>query len=236
MSAHVHDEGALATYVFGALPEDERRALEDHLDGCVMCRQELSELKATAAALDDVPPEMFLDGPPDDDLMLQRALRRVRAERARRVLGRRTVTAAVAAAAVLAAAGGGVALERNRVRDSLIVSPPPVATATAGQPSGTRTGSGTDPTTGAQMTVTLIPAAGWVRVNAAVAGIPAGQRCRLWVVARDGSRQLAGSWLVSEKGAQDGTALDGSALVAPADAAAVQVDNFDGDPFVTVAL
>lgn len=51
------------------------------------------------------------------------------------------------------------------------------------------------------LTRAVVPAVGWVRVNAAVTGIPAGQQCRLIVLGRDGSRQLAGSWLVSTAGA-----------------------------------
>jgi hypothetical protein len=69
-----------------------------------------------------------------------------------------------------------------------------------------------------------------------VTGIAEGRRCRLWVVARDGTRQLAGSWLVSAKGAQEGTALDGSALVPPTDVVAVAVDDVDGRPLVSVPL
>jgi hypothetical protein len=75
-----------------------------------------------------------------------------------------------------------------------------------------------------------------VRVNAAVTGIPAGSRCRLWVVARDGRREPAGSWLVSTKSAREGTSLDGSALVAPADVAAVEVGSVGGRRFVSVSL
>jgi hypothetical protein len=86
------------------------------------------------------------------------------------------------------------------------------------------------------MTVTLTPAAGWVRLRATVGGIPEGQRCRLLAVAKDGSRQQAGSWLVSAAGAVQGTTLDGSALVAPADVVAVEVANVAGDVFVTVPV
>ena len=45
------------------------------------------------------------------------------------------------------------------------------------------------------------PGPGWVRIKAAVSGIPQGERCRLEVVARDGTAVLAGSWVVSAAGA-----------------------------------
>jgi hypothetical protein len=82
----------------------------------------------------------------------------------------------------------------------------------------------------------VVPAAGWVRVNATVGGIPAGERCRLEVVDRHGTAVLAGSWLVSGAGAADGTTLNGSALVDPAQVAAVRVVNTAGKQYVTVPV
>ncbi|MEH1026362.1 hypothetical protein ABZS52_02335 [Micromonospora profundi] len=46
---------------------------------------------------------------------------------------------------------------------------------------------------------------------------------------------LAGSWLVSETGANDGTTLDGSALD-PAQVADVRVENTDGKAYATVKM
>ncbi|NUT90924.1 MAG: anti-sigma factor, partial [Saccharothrix sp.] len=54
--------------------------------------------------------------------------------------------------------------------------------------------------------------------------------------AKDGSRQEAGSWLVSALGEKEGTNLDGSALIAPDDVAAVEVRTFEGEKIVTVAI
>jgi anti-sigma factor RsiW len=237
MSRNGHDVGRLGAYALGALVEDDRRVLADHLAGCWQCRDDLAQLEQTAAALDDVPPEMFMDGPPDDgDLVLQRALVTARREASQRIAGRRASVAACVAAAVMAAAVGGVFVGRIQGRDAFPVSPPPLGSVSVAQPSGVLLGSYTDPGTGARMAVSLTPAAGWVRVNAAVSGIPAGQRCRLWVVARDGTRDLAGSWVVSDRGAQEGTTLDGSAIVEPGEVVSVQVDNFDGDTFVSVPV
>ena len=69
-------------------------------------------------------------------------------------------------------------------------------------------------------------------LTATVDGVPAGQRCRLVVVARDGSRAVAGSWLVSPAGEHDGTTLHGSAIVPPDQVAAVLVENEAGREFV----
>jgi RNA polymerase sigma-70 factor (ECF subfamily) len=228
-----HDLGALGSYVLGALGGDDRRSVEEHLARCPQCRAEQVGLAEVPAVLAELPPEVLLDGPPDGgELVLQRVLRQVRAESTRQTLRGRIQTGAVAAVVVAVALAGGLLLGRGQGRQPAAVAP----AAPAAQPAGTKVASRTDPATGARLTVRVTPAAGWVRVTAAVTGIPAGQRCRLWVLGRDGTKELAGSWLVSEKGARDGTKLDGSALVTPQDVAAVQVANAGGREFVTVRV
>jgi hypothetical protein len=56
------------------------------------------------------------------------------------------------------------------------------------------------------------------------------------VLARDGSREVAGSWLASAKGEKDGTQLDGAALVAPDQVAGVAVENEAGKQFVLLKV
>lgn len=219
---------SLGAYVLGALDRQERRAMEQHLASCRRCQAELAELRMARAALDGLPPEAMLDGPPDGgDLLLQRVLREIRRETGQQVRRRRTMAATAAVVVAVAFTGGGVVLGRTTG---------PAGTTQAEAPAGTRTASATDTATGAKMTVSVQPAAGWVRLNASVAGIPQGQKCRLYVVARDGTREEAGSWLVSEQGEQNGTELAGAALVAPADVASVEVQNFAGQKYVAVGL
>jgi predicted anti-sigma-YlaC factor YlaD len=226
------DMTVLAVHALGALEEDERLPVEEHLDSCELCRAELDSLAVVRDALDLVPPEAWLEGPPDGgELMLRRMLRTVRAERTSWRLPRRTV--GVAAAVVLTVVAAGALVGR-------ITAPVAAARTVAAAPAppvpGTRVGSVTDAATGARLTVRVEPAAGWVRVSAAVTGVPAGQRCRLVVVGRDGQHEIAGSWLVSAKGAADGTVLSGAALVAPQQVAAVRVENVDGQQFVSVSV
>jgi len=237
MTMDDHDLGTMGGPLVDGMSAEERRTLLEHLAGCERCRREQASLEALAGTLGELPPETLLDGPPDDaDLVLQRALRQARGEADRATRRRRAGVGAAAAAVVALAVAGGAALGS----DGDGSTPPDVAAPPASTvpppPAGTRVASAADPTTGARATVRVEPAAGWVRVKAAVSGIEAGQRCRLWVVARDGTRQLAGSWLVSEAGERDGTTLDGSALVAPDDVAAVEVDNVEGTRFVAVAV
>src|SRR5512144_2177768 len=191
MTSDDHDLGTLGTYVLGQLDGERRRSVDEHLAGCPRCRQERVGLEEVTAALGEVPPEAFLDGPPEDgDLLLQRILGQVRQESAQRNLRRRAAIVAVAGLMVVAALAGGILLGHSQAQPPVVVAPPGGPSAVP-QPAGTVIGSRTDPATGARLVVRVTPATGWVRVTAAVAGIPEGQRCRLWVVARGGSRELA---------------------------------------------
>ncbi|WNV89358.1 zf-HC2 domain-containing protein [Umezawaea sp. Da 62-37] len=230
-----HDQQLLGAYVLGALDEQEVRAVEDHLSTCPECRAELDDLRAVEASLGDVPPEALLDGPPEGgDLLLQRTLRQMRTERGGAVRRRQFALGAAAAVVIAVVLGSGVVVGRSTAPQEEAL-PAPV-TSTANPPAGTKVSSFTDPDTGAVMSVQVKPAAGWVRVNAAIGGIPQNEKCRLFVVAKDGHREEIGSWLVSKTGESEGTNLDGSALIAPDDVAAVEVVNFDGKKFVTVPV
>ncbi|MER6200909.1 zf-HC2 domain-containing protein [Streptomyces sp. NPDC001586] len=238
MNRQRHEEELLGPYVLGVLDAEEVRRIEEHMSGCVQCREELAALREMEAALGEVPEEAFLDGPPQGgDLLLQRTLRQMRGERvgAQR---RRAGFAGLAVAASLAAVfWAGTQLGGDP--GGLALPPPPSPTAPADPsppPAGTKLLSATDPGTGARMTVQMTPAAKWVRLHAAVTGVPKGERCRLVVVAKDGTRTTAGSWVVGgqENGEAKGAALDGSAAVDPANVKAVLVENEAGRTFVSV--
>jgi hypothetical protein len=222
----------MAGYVMDMLTPPEKQQADNHLAACTECRTEIESLRAWSAALGEVPEAMLLDGPPDDaDLLLQRTLRQVRDESAGHRHRRFAVAASIAAAAVLVAVAGGIVLGRSTAPADHLAQPPAGVSA----PAGTRSAAGSAGN-GAKMVVAVMPAAGWVRVNATVSGIPAGEKCRLEVVARDGTTVLAGSWLVSPVGAVNGTLLNGSALIAPADVASVRVVNTTGKEFIDVAI
>jgi hypothetical protein len=214
----------LGAYLLGVADGDDIRRVEQRLAIDADYRREMEELRAMTELLDEVPPEALLDGPPDDDLVLQRTLRRIRveatAERRRRVAG--LVTAAAVAVAV--ALGGGVLVGRATAPPGVVLAQPPAP------PVGGRVitgGAGS-----VAMTATITPAPDWVRLAVTVAGIPKGERCRVVVVSRDGRREIAAGWVVSAKGAAEGTTLQGAASVAPDDVAAVLVENETGRQFV----
>jgi hypothetical protein len=341
MSEDRHDVEALGAYALGVLDERESHAVDRHLVDCAQCQLELAGLREAVDTLDELPPEMLLDGPPEDgDSLLQRILDGAAAEgatpavagpgrtaqaggsysanllaphggtsgagapgrvgpvppggrpfgapgasgagpaparpadlptdlirlpgrggtnpsaapvapgpvapgepvpgdelAARRARRRKFggVVSVAAAAAAVAGLGGGVVLGRGTAPQvaapaSTVTAPP----ATTGPAANARVLSATDDATGARINATITPAAGWVRVNAAVTGIPAGQRCLVVVTDKRGQREIAGGWLVSPEGAKSGSVMEGSALVAPADLASISVQSeTTGSVFVT---
>jgi len=135
-----HAEFALwdASYVLGALTPGDRRAYEEHLDGCERCRAAVAELAAMPGLLarsrpevegwDDQEPDA---GPPANlvDLVTRRRELRARALR-RRVVG---AVVGVAAAAALAMAVP-VALSRSEqtgVSQAVVLAPVGATTMTA---------------------------------------------------------------------------------------------------------
>ena len=81
MSGPVHDRAQLGAYAIGALDPAEARMVHEHLAGCLECQQEVNELMMIRRALDQVPPEAFLDGPPEDGELLLRGVRYIKDNR-----------------------------------------------------------------------------------------------------------------------------------------------------------
>ncbi|ALG12335.1 anti-sigma factor family protein [Kibdelosporangium phytohabitans] len=225
-----HDHSSLGAYALGVLTPREATEVEAHLRSCPDGRREVSDLVNMRAALDSVPPEAFIDGPPPGgDLLLQRTLRRVRAEEgqqpaARPALGRRLAAVAAAVVIVGGALAGGIAIGGSG-------SDPGIVQEAVGVPF-----AATDAATGAKMDVKVEALAGWVKVHAKVAGIKQGEKCQLIVTGKDGVQKVAGSWLVTEKAEDAGTTLDGPALVDPKDVKSVDVITFDGRKLVSVPV
>jgi len=230
MTGPVHDRAQLGAYALGVLDPVEARQVHEHLATCLDCQREVNELMMIRRALDQVPPEAFVDGPPEDgDLLLRRTLNQVRAE----TPPRRRVSPGIAVAAAVAVAialGGGVLLGRETV------STPEAGPPTSTLPWNARLAEATDPATGATMNVALEPKKGWVWVNANVQGLEDGLLCEMYVISKDGKEILAGGWLVSKEGSENGTLLEGTALLPPDEVEAVEIRTQDGQTMVSVPL
>jgi hypothetical protein len=237
MSNEPHDTYPLGAYVLSALDPAERQDIDTHLAECAACRADLAELEAVKNVLDELPPEALLHEPPDADLVLQRTLRQVRQESSAHVWQRRTVSVAAAAVLLAGGLGAGLAIGRGGTSTSQGLGPQPSASATTSRPPApnVRVATALDPTTNTRLTVSVTPAAGWIRINASVNGIPAGENCRLVVVGSKGEEVAAG-WIVSKAGEHDGTNLDGSAAVAVDDVKAIKVRDTSGKTFVSLSL
>ncbi|GAA1024197.1 MULTISPECIES: anti-sigma factor family protein [Amycolatopsis] len=222
----------LAGYLSGQLASGEQRDVEAHLDGCERCRAEAASLREVQSFLGELPPEALLEGPPvGADLVMQRTVDRVRAE-SRAQAGRGRSMAIVAAVVVAAVAVSvGVLVGRNWSGPAVAVptAPPPSSTSVV---PGTKVISGADASGQTRLTASIVPETGWVRVDGSVTGIPAGQKCLLVVIGKNGQRQVAGGWMVSERAARDGAYLYGTAVVDPAQVAAVAIENTAGHRFV----
>ena len=228
-----HDQSQLGPYALGALEPDDARIVEQHLAECADCRREVAELEKTKNLLGEVPPEAFLDGPPDDgDLVLQRTLRAARAADAVTPAVRpskrpRWIPAAAAAVIIAAAALGGGVLIGQETAD-------PVESQTT--VAGSKEVTATDGRTGVTMATTVEPREGWSWVKVQVTGLKEGAECELLVTDQDGKTYVAGSWLVSEQAAREGSRFAGGVLVPIGEVASVEVQTAEGDHVVTTPI
>lgn len=225
-----HPVESLAAYSAGALDEQERPMVAKHVAECEVCRADMVELTALTETLGEVPPEFFLDGPPDNELPLYRTLRTMRTERAR--LGRPRTAAAIglAAAALVATFVGGTALGHNHGATTAAPATVTVSPAPTAPLPGSRFLQAS--ANGAELTAEVQKRNGWVWVNASMIGLPNGDHCQLFVVGKDGRQILAGSWPVTTAALN----IDGTADIPIDDVAAVQVRNTAGVTVVSAPL
>jgi RNA polymerase sigma-70 factor (ECF subfamily) len=69
----------LAALLLGGLAPDEEAVVRAHVDSCEICTTAEPELIEAAAKLADLPPEILIDGPPEDaEGLVRRTLQRLR--------------------------------------------------------------------------------------------------------------------------------------------------------------
>jgi anti-sigma-K factor RskA len=234
MSAVEHDHARLGAYVLGGLDAAEARGFEAHLASCAECRHEVEDLSPVRDALEEIPPEAFLEGRPEGrDLVLRRALRRVRDEAASRRSRLPAMTGV--AALIVVALGAGVLVGRRTAPDTTAQPAPPTASSPVA-PSGVRRIEATDASTGVHLDMSITPAVGWVRLHVVLQGLQEGEKCKLLVIPKQGQPVEAGSWVVPGNGERPGAGLDGSALVPLDDVVSVEVVTLDGRKLVSASV
>jgi hypothetical protein len=143
-----------------------------------------------------------------------------------------------AAAVLVGAAGvaGGFAYGQQSPPSVVAVEQQPPSAQPTPEPSApvdALVAKAADAETGAEASVTVMPAAGYVRLSAEIDGVPPGEICRMVVVSKDGDREVAFKWITGEGNGEPHT---GSALVAADDIASIDVENVEGRTFVSVPL
>jgi hypothetical protein len=203
-------EESLGALVLGALDPVERDQVEEHVRGCASCSAILGELAPLPGLLHriDLP---TAEGPPPQDL-LERAIAQARAEEPVELPRSRWKLVATIAAAAVAAAVLVVAM---------LVSPHPESV----------TVSATSPTTDVSASVVVTPTDSGTEFALTLEGVAAGEHCQLVVVGRDGSREVASTWIANYEGE---AVVTGNTSVTRADLRRLEVTTTDGHTLVTI--
>jgi hypothetical protein len=168
----------IGALVLGQLPEDERFAVEAHLEGCPTCRAEAEALAPVASVLTRVDPARLAAAPEPPPDLGQRIARQIAAERRSRRRGRTRFRLGLAAAGATAVA---VVL--------LVVS-----LGGSSQTSPSRTVAFRSLPRGAWAEAELTHRPWGSEITVQVGGFRPGMRCRVWVRRDDGKRVPAGSF------------------------------------------
>jgi len=205
---------ALGAYVLGALEPGERAELAAHLEDCARCRAEVAEFAPLPGLLGRLSPAeaRSTEAASVPDRPLRGALAEVAARRRAR---RWRLVAAAAVVAILTGVGAGLALSQHD--------------------DGARgvTVSATDPATRVHASAKLEDGTSGTTIVLTMQGVRSGERCRLIAVARDGRRDVAGSWRASYVG---DVSFDGSTAINRADLARLDVVTFAGRTLVTIPV
>jgi Putative zinc-finger len=191
----------IGALVLGQLPEDERFAIEAHLDGCPACRAEAEALAPVAALLGRVDPDQLAPAPAPPPRLGERIVRLIAAERhaeRRRRVRLRLGAAGAAAAAVVVVVIAIVGSDQGTSSETVVFRSLP---------------------RGASAEATLAPRPWGSEISVHVYGFRPGTVCQVWLRRSDGGRVAAGSFRYVYGGEGDHAGL--SSALSPEDATAI---------------
>jgi hypothetical protein len=127
---------------------------------------------------------------------------------------------------VAGALGGGVLIGRQSVDTD-------VAGTT---PAGSKQVTVTDAATKVKMATTVEPRAGWSWINVSLTNLKAGDKCEMLITDKAGKIWVAGSWVVSEKAAKEGSRFGGGVLVPIDQVKSVEIKTVQGEHVATTPV
>lgn len=178
MNEHLHLRDLLGPYVMGALDPEEERQVEEHLEGCPACREEVSDLRLAHERLTDLVNMQETPPPELKDRILTGMPRRET---------RRVPLAAAAAAVICALAVLGVLYSAGYFAPDEVASAELQATALAPQAGGELRVREEDPNAQAELEVWGLPQPG------------EDEYYELWF-GKQGGRMSAGTFTVDTQG------------------------------------
>lgn len=216
---------SLGALVLGSLDPGERDRLEAHVHTCSVCSTTLSELAPVPGLLNRVD-RSDLDPVPPPPEVLERVLAVVRAEEA---TGRGASDRSPSRRRWAALAVGG-AVAAGLIVVTAVVWTNPFADDTT--PSGPVAVSA-DPGATVSASVTMNPTDTGTQLALALTGVESGQHCQLVAVGRDGSREVAATWVATYDGEAHVTGTTGLPLD---EIASLEVTTPDGTTLATLTV
>lgn len=208
---------ALGVYILGSIDPAERAMVDRHLALCPSCRNEVAGLAGIPGLLGrlaEAEVTALADPPAADDRLLGRILTAAAAAHRRNTLRGRLLAAAAAVILLAAGAGTGAALVAGRD------TPTP--------PGAVRLTSAAGPVS---VSAALTPKAWGTSVDLRLSGVPGGHRCRLVAVSRNGTTDVAASYLSTASGRANVT---GATAMKIAEISALRIVDTDGRTLVTL--
>jgi hypothetical protein len=221
---------SVGAYLLGVLDDADATRFEYHLAECEACGAELDSLSGLGPLLSEYAagvPEPVISPSPD---LLDRLMRQVSAERARK---QRTRLVLIASAAALIIGGPAVAFTVGSSGS------PSAATASTATPSAAAVARAADVASGAVAVVSMTDKGWGTDIGLTLRGVKGPKKCYLVAVSKDGEQQTVSTWSVPTAGYglpghPDPLMVQGGTGFARQDIAHFEVRTSDGTTLVTV--
>jgi anti-sigma factor RsiW len=229
---------SLGVYVLGAIDPAERAEVDAHLPSCSRCRDEVAALAGLPALLGRINEEQITqvaERPPE---LLDSLLAAASAERPN--TRRHWLSLGVAAAVVLIV---GALLGGLLQPGSHEAAAPLPTTSSSAAPATPRSSRPAGEVRKASNRARHITA--WVGIDAQewgtaltlrLTGVPPGSRCHLYAIAKDGRRDIAGSWAYGAANDSEWEEFHGSTMISRGDLSRVEIVTTGGQRLLTIPV